>query len=505
MYFSAHDMGYAMAGMRPDASMLAGMALIVVGLAAVLYGLLPARRDDVRRAAARIRVTALDDAPLRKQHVALLVAMSIAVTIDTMKPITLSFVAPGMAREYGLLPVDKHAHITVAWLPLVAITGTVVGSMVWGALSDLIGRRASILFAGALFLTTSICGVMPGFIWNLVMCALMGIGAGGMLPVGFTLLAETMPARHRGWLMVLVGGNAVGAYLLVSWLSGALSPHYSWRILWLIGLPTGLLFIAISRWIPESPRYLIARGRTEEAKAVMARYGAVAHEVRDDRAVNAEDDARVTDILRSPLAATSLTILCLGLGIGLVTYGFQQWVPTNLQQLGYTSVKADYTIRNAALIGLPFTVLAAWMYGTLGSRRTLMSLSAVTAASLGAFVLWGDQLVHTRFLLPLLLMLPTAGIGSLAATAVAYAAELYPTRIRTRGTGLAAAMTKAGGVMILAVVVGIKSVPSIGTTAVIGVVPLLVAVLALFWVGPETKDRRLEAIAEEGLLVSQAN
>lgn len=502
MYLHARDMGYRMVGMRADLPMVVGMVLILVGLATVLYGLLPAKGAEIRQTVSRIRVRALDDSPLRRQHVALLAAMTVAITIDVMKPTTLSFVAPGMAKEYGLLPANPHGHVTVAWLPLAGITGTVVGSLIWGALSDRIGRRASILFAGMLFVTTSICGTMPGFTWNLVMCSLMGIGAGGMLPVAFTLLAETMPARHRGWTMVLIGGNGVGAYLLVSWLSGALTPHYSWRILWLIGLPTGLLFLAIGRWIPESPRYLIARGRTDEARAVMARYGAVAHEVGDERtdAPEAADQARG---VTTRLTATSLAIACLGLGVGLVTYGFQQWVPTNLQRLGYTTVKSDYTIRNAALIGLPLTALSAWMYATLGSRRTLLTLSVLTSSALAAFAFWGDQLVHTRALLSLLLVVPIAGISSLAAVAVGYAAEVYPTRIRARGTGLAAAMTKAGGVLILAVVVGIKTVPSIGATASIGAVPLLLAALALLRVGPETRARRLEAITEDAVPVPQ--
>lgn len=508
MYYSARSMGYVMAGMRADASMVIGMTLILVGLAAVLFSLLPPRGVTRGQSVARIRVRALDDAPIRRQHVALMIVMAIAVTIDVMKPTTLSFVTPGMAHEYGILPANKHSHTTVAWLPLIGIAGTVLGSLMWGSLSDRIGRRASIMFAGMLFVTTSICGAMPGFTWNLVMCLLMGIGAGGMLPVAFTLLAETMPARHRGWLMVLIGGDVIGAYALVSWLAGWLTPHYSWRILWLIGLPTGLLFIALNRWIPESPRYLISRGRLEEAGEVMARYGAVAHVVDETGPDTVGEDAprrgAVLDLIRRPLTGTSLSILFLGLGIGLVTYGFQQWVPTNLQRLGYTAVRSDFVIRDAALLGLPVTVLVAWMYWAWGSRRTIVALSVATSAALAGFAFAGDALAHDRLLLSLLLVIPLSGISSMAAVAVGYAAEVYPTRIRTRGAGLAAGMTKAGGVLILAVVVGMKSVPSITTTAVIGAVPLLVAALTLVWVGPETKRRGLEAIiAVEQPLVAE--
>src|SRR5581483_4151935 len=274
MYYSARDMGYRMAGMHPDVSMVVGMALILLGLPLVLYGVLPRRSGEIKLLAAGIRVRPLDEAPLQARHIVLLAVMTIAITIDVMKPATLSFIAPGVAHEYHLLPADKHSHTPVAWLPLFGIAGTVLGSWLWGSLGDRIGRRSSILFAGVLFVSTSICGTMPSFGWNLFMCFLMGIGAGGMLPVAFALLSETMPARHRGWALVLIGGDVAGAYLLVSWLSARLTPHYSWRILWLIGLPTGLLLIALNRWVPESPRYLLSRGRTAEAEAVMARYGA---------------------------------------------------------------------------------------------------------------------------------------------------------------------------------------------------------------------------------------
>src|ERR687886_110171 len=106
MFIGASDMDYRLVGMGFDAPMIAGMALILAGLAA-------------------------------------------AVTIDVMKPVTLGFVVPGMAKEYDLKsPVNLGASVPVALLPLAGISGTVVGSFLWGELSDRVGRRASILFAG---------------------------------------------------------------------------------------------------------------------------------------------------------------------------------------------------------------------------------------------------------------------------------------------------------------------------------------------------------------------
>jgi MFS transporter, putative metabolite:H+ symporter len=105
---------------------------------------------------------------------------------------------------------------------LSGISGTVLDSLIWGWLGDRIGRRASILLAALTFIATSICGAMPNYYLNLIMCFLMGIGVDGMLPIAYALLAETVPARHRGWLMVLIGADVAGAYILTSWLAAEL-------------------------------------------------------------------------------------------------------------------------------------------------------------------------------------------------------------------------------------------------------------------------------------------
>jgi putative MFS transporter len=496
MYYSARTMGYRMAGMRPDAAMIIGMVLIGAGLAAGLYGLMPADAGAIRQRAIRIRVRALDDAPVQWRHVALLAVLAIAITIDVMKPTTLSFVAPGVAREYGLKSaLTPHGHTPVALLPLAGIGGTVIGSWLWGWLGDRIGRRASIIFAGLLFVTTSICGAMPGFSWNLLMCFFMGIGAGGMLPVAFTLMAEIIPARHRGWLMVLIGGDVAGAYVITSWLAGALTPHYSWRILWLIGLPTGLLFLGLSHWIPESPRYLLATGQDEAASEIMRNFGA---EVVPAGAEDASDVVAGARGLRglsvARILGPSAAIAILAIGVGFVTYGFQQWIPTNLQHLGYTSVQSDYIIRNAAVIGLPLTFVVAWMYGFWSSRKTIIVVCGLTIVSLLWIAAEGNSLASNHALLTGLLVVPIAGISSAVAVVSAYATEIYPTRLRSRGAGLAAGMTKIGGVLIIALVVASTTTPSIAATSLIGAAPLLVGIIILSLAGPETRRRRLEEI-----------
>lgn len=493
MYLDARSMHYHMAGMKMDAAMAIGMALIVVGLVAAGFGLMPRRADY--SASARLRVRALDDARISPTHVGLLLVLAAAVTIDVMKPTSLAFVVPGFAKEYGLkTALNPHGGHPAALLPLFGITGTVLGSLIWGWLGDRMGRRAAMLLAGVLFVGTSICGAMPSYELNLLMCFIMGIGAGGMLPVAFTLLSETIPARHRGWLMVLVGGDIAGAYVLTSWASESLTPTYSWRILWLIGLPTGLLFILLTRWIPESPRYLLAVGKEAEARRVLRRYGAEIVPIEESE-LAAEKGVRgnYLQVLRPPFAGLTLVLALVGAGIGLVVYGFQLWLPTNLRHLGYTDVSADRVLRDSSLIGFPLNFAVAYLYHR-SSRWTLIGLTTVVVAALLGFVLLGDSIADDTALLRTLLVVPIWGSSSVVAVLSAYGAEVYPTRIRSRGSGLAAGMSKAGGILVIGIVVAGVALPSVRVTAAFGAVPLAAAALLAVFVTIETRNRRLEDI-----------
>ena len=502
MYIMGKDIGYRLVGMPMDALMQFGMIAIIVGLIASLYGLFPRGGTPNTVGASRIRVSALDDAPLTWAHAGLLVTMSIAVTIDIMKPTALAFVMPGMTAEYGLKgPLNPTGTIPVAYVALSGIVGTVFGSFLWGWLGDRIGRRASILYAGIGFIGTSICGAMPNFYWNLVMCFLMGLAVGGMLPICYALLAETIPARHRSWMMILIGADIAGAYVLTSWLAVALVPTYSWRILWLIGLPTGLVFIMLNRWIPESPRFLLAHSRDAEARVVMLRFGAVIVERPQSEAdVDSRVRSRWSQLASPEFLGLSAVIGCLALGSGLVLFGFNLWIPSNLRRLGYTD--ADAILRNSALIGFPLTFVVAWMYGFWSSKKTVIAISSLTAAALFGFVMAGDAIVQNRALLYALLVVPIWGISSVVAVLSVYAAEIFPTAIRSRGTGFAAGASKAGGVAIIALVVFGIATPSIATVALIGAIPMTLAVVLVAIYGVETRQRGLEEITAEQLKLS---
>src|SRR3954462_7807914 len=275
MFLMAKPMGYRLAGMPMDPGMIIGMFLIVGGVLVAGWGLLPRNLAAQRAAGENITISAPEDAALGWAHWRLMAVLVVALIIDVMKPASLGFTVPGMITEYGV------PRATVSLVPFFALMGTVVGSFVWGVIADIYGRKASILLSAVMFVGTSICGAMPSLTWNIGMCFMMGAAAGGMLPVTYALLAEMMPSKHRGWSLVLVGGlGAVGGYFAASGFSALLQPSFGWRILWLLNLPTGLSLVLLGALIPESAKFLLARGRREEARRVMERFGSKARHTR---------------------------------------------------------------------------------------------------------------------------------------------------------------------------------------------------------------------------------
>jgi len=477
---------YKLAGMPMDTGMLVGMGLIIGGTCATAYGLLPPRRThDVQID----EIAPPEDAPLTRAHWVQIIILATALIIDVMKPATLGFVVPGMGFEYGL------RASAVAVLPFVALLGTTVGSFIWGVLADLYGRRATILLASVVFMGTSICGSMPSFAWNIFMCFLMGVGAGGMLPVAYALLAEIMPTRHRGWCLVLVGGiGAIGGYFATSALSAWLQPFFGWRIMWLINLPLALILIAVSPLLQESARFLQSMGRMQEARETLARFG-ISMEQLPARASSYRPDATIPAVRSRKLLGLTFALTLTALCVGFVNFGVLLWLPGSLMREGRSVGAASELIARSSLIAAPTVVLVSWLYSIWSTKRTLVLTVGVTTLGLIAILL--RDLKNAPFLsspvLPVvLLMVGTSGIISVL---LPYSAESYPLRVRGRATGWVAGFSKGGG--LLAQGLGtLALVPALGVAAGAVAIPCLLAIVLLSALGYETHDRDLRDLEE---------
>lgn len=479
MFAMARAMHYRLAGMPMDRMMILGMGLIIAGIFVAAYGLLPRNVSAQRAVAADIVVAAPEDAHLGASHWGLMAILVIALVIDVMKPASLGFTVPGMVSEYG---VPKK---TVSLVPFFALAGTVIGSVLWGWIADIYGRKASILLSAVMFVGTSICGAMPSLAWNIGMCFMMGAAAGGMLPVTYALLAEMMPNRHRGWSLVLVGGlGAVGGYFAASGLSAVLQPIFGWRILWLANLPSGLILVVLGAFIPESAKFLLSRGRAQEAEAVMRRFGARARHA-SAAVIAAKTGSHALSGLKlyGKLAALSMCALTWG----LVNFGLLLWLPADLVAKGYSVGVSSRLLAESALIAFPTVFIAALLYSRWSTKWSLVTMIAVTLAGL-LLVLRLELAGSGSPVLPVALLI--VGTNGIIAIVLPYTAESFPLKVRGRATGWVAACTKSGGLFAQALTIS-GIILSMGLSSALIMVPTLLSLILVAWFGRETRGSDL--------------
>ena len=498
MFMMGRHTHYQMVGMDMDATMLTGMAMIPLGVLLAAYGLMPrmAQLRGALHSPVHLQFHVADGVPLNAEHWKLVTVLVVTLAVDVLKPATLGFVMPGMTQEYAI------TKSTAGVLALVALTGTTLGSIVWGRLADVFGRRAAILLSALMFIGTAICGAMPSFGWNLAMCFLMGASAGGLLPITFTLMAETVPAAHRGWLLVALGGIGTSAgYLLAAGAAAALVPEFSWRALWLLGLPTGLVIIFLSRFIPESPRFLANAGLIDQARHVLERFAGRKGTDGSDAgapAVVAEAEPApaptgLRDLLRGRHATLTWGLIACGLAWGLVNFGFLLWLPTNLGAMGMDPTAANQLLARSALMALPGIALVIWLYHRWSSIGALVAFTAATGATLLCFVALGLSAAPSPAAMVAVTALLLVCSSGVIAMLIPYSAEIYPVHLRGTGSGVVAASSKAGG--ILGAGLGVLGVfDHLAGSALMIAVGLALAAVLLWRSGVETRGRGLEEI-----------
>lgn len=488
MFLMGRNNHFILYGMPIGWDMIAGMVAIIGGCAVAAYGLLP---SDIARQLATsqdIVVTPPEDAPLSRAHWALMSILVIALIIDIMKPATLGFTLPGMMSEYHV------TKATVSSFPFSALAGTVVGSLIWGLLADIYGRKATILLSAVMFVGTSICGAMPSLAWNVGMCFMMGVAAGGMLPVTYALLAEMMPSKHRGWSLVLVGGlGAVGGYFAASGFSALLQPFFGWRILWILNLPTGLSLVLLGAFIPESAKFLLSRGRREEAQRVMERFGSRARHTRHAEQIALERGPLVAltgSAFFGKLFALSLAAIC----FSLINFGLLLWLPADLIAKGYSVGLMSKLLAESALLAFPTVFVVAYLYSRWSTKWSVITALAVTLMGLAGVL--HLELTDAGSPVPSVALL-IIGTNALIAMLLPYTAESFPLRIRGRTTGTVAACTKAGG-MLAQLLAMFALIPPLGAVALIIIVPTVAALVMVGWFGKETRGRDLRELDPDG-------
>lgn len=433
MFIDSASMGFHMAMMGTSGVMWAAMAAIVVGV--VISGFAVVQPPGAG--------PATTPAPARTSRHSLIAVLSFALMVDQMKPATLAFIQPGMRAEFHLSAAE------ISWLPTVALSGTVLGSLVGGRAADRIGRRATILIASLLFLGTTVCGAMPTYGGILVMCALMGMAAGGMLPVVYALMTESLPPGRRAAVMVLQAGlTTTGGYMAAAGLAAVLIPLTGWRVLWFAQLPLVLILIALNRWIPESAAFTAQRSQAGRVPA--------------------------STLFRHPQTAKTLVVSGYALAWGLVYWGFITFLPSQLEASDEEGMSAATLLFVSSLLSIPTCVVAAWLYMRWSAKGTMVVYAALTVTAL--LVLAAVGMDGSRPVLLTAVILLFAGTAGVIALIGPYTAEIYPMAIRGTAGGWAAAVGKSGGAFGPPLIALVLSAPgSMRTAAVLVALPMAVA------------------------------
>ncbi|MGN6245662.1 MAG: sugar porter family MFS transporter [Motilibacteraceae bacterium] len=384
------------------------------------------------------------------------------------------------------------------------LLGAIVGVLVGGVVVDAVGRRRTLQAAAAVFATGAlVCAVAPGVSVLVLARFVLGtaIGTSSVVVPGY--IAEIAPRETRGRL-VSMNQLMITVGILVSYLVGyAFAPVQGWR--WMLGLaavPAVVMLLGLLR-LTESPRWLLARGREEEARAALARTrgpAEVDEEVRDIQAqAEAEQQLSYRDLLRPALrpalvlgvavAATNQLV-----GVNAVIY----YAPTILEQAGFGSSAAILASVGIGAINVLVTVVALLLVDRVGRRPLLLGgIVAVVAALLflGALYLLPDQQGLTGVLLVVGLCVYIAAFaGSLGLAIWLVNSEVFPTAVRGKA---AACGTVTHWTLDFAISLSVLTTISLLTPtglfwlyAGFGVIGLFVLARRL----PETKGRSLEDI-----------
>jgi putative MFS transporter len=344
---------------------------------------------------------------------------------------------------------------------------------------------------------------MPTFLGNLAMCLLMGVAAGGMLPIVYALMAETLPPRQRGWIMVLQAGLAtVIAYLITSGLASLLLPLFGWRIMWFSHLPFALLLLLFNRWIPESPRFLIEHGRAADAEQVMDRLGLImVSEAADapQRAAGHRSAPAAAVLFGPTYRSRTLVIAAYALSWGMIYWGFMTFLPALLKS---TAIGGSQILFLSSVLAVPGAALVAYCYSAWSTRKTMALYGGITVIALLLIAITNLQAGTAGSIVLLVLLL--TGTSGVVAVLSPYTAEVYPTSHRGAGSGLAAACTKAGGMFgppLMALLLTL--VPGARLIALVAAVPMCLATVAIARRGMETHGRDLEELQLEGFADQQ--
>ncbi|MGZ7065119.1 MAG: sugar porter family MFS transporter [Candidatus Aminicenantales bacterium] len=354
---------------------------------------------------------------------------------------------------------EKFFNLTtpsqIGWAMSSALVGCLLGSLVSGALSDRFGRKKLLILAALLFTATGILTALaPDFTFFVVNRMLGGVAIGLASNLSPMYIAELSPAEVRGkfvsvnQLTIVIG---ILAAQLVNWLIARPVPpgatavdilnswngQSGWR--WMFGAEAvpAFLFFLLMFTVPESPRWLVRKGRGGEAEKVLAKVGGAGFagqamsEIRETLAAPDIQKVRFRALLEPGLGRVLL------IGIALAVY--QQWCGINVifyyaeeifSAAGYGVSAILFNIVITGTVNLIFTLIAIRLVDRLGRKPLMMAGSAGLAVTFG--LIGASYAVHSRGLHLLILVVLSMALYALSLAPVTWVllSEIFPNRIR---------------------------------------------------------------------------
>jgi len=324
-----------------------------------------------------------------------------------------------------------------------AFAGMLVGALGAGHLADRLGRRRTILWSTLWFsLFTALCTFAQGPEVFGLFRFLAGLGLGGLVPSANALTAEFVRMRSRSAVATImmsgvpIGGSATA--LLGLWLL----PAYGWRAMYAVAFAAVVVLLPVCvAFLPESPTWLRAHGREDEARAVEMRYGIDhAHEERH----HADHGAGIPALLKAPWRAATVLFALATLATLFAWYGLGTWLPKLMaSDARFDLGKPLYfllALNLGAVIGSFVTAWAGMRWGPLKSAIGAAALAAIGLAFL---------LTYPSTLLPIYGALILAGVGThgTQCLVIAAVASHYPPRLRGTSLGFALGVGRIGAVL----------------------------------------------------------
>ncbi|MEV7087435.1 MFS transporter [Streptomyces sp. NPDC093085] len=438
----------------------------------------------------------LDDSPLTGHHKRLITACSGGPFLDGFLLTIIGVALTGAGEDLAL------SASMVGVVGAVSLIGLFVGSLVFGPVTDRIGRRVMYTADLVALIVGSVLCLWVDAGWQLIVLRfVIGAAVGADYPIATALLTEWMPRKYRGAMIGLLSAvwliGAVVAYL-VGYVLTSVYGNGSWRWMLASGAVFGVIILLLRLGTHESPRWLIAKGRVEEARTAVSQVlGREVTTAEISALAVAEEPKRkagFTTLLRGVylrrVLFCGLFWMCFAIPqFALFTYG-----PIILSHLGFGDDTAGATLGQIILnLGFLIGSFPGMRWVESRGRRPLI---------LGSFFLGALALIplgvwpHAPALFIMVFFMLFAMINGAGNILVfIYPNELFPTQLRASAVGLATAVSRIGAVIgVYLVPVALDGIGT-GPTMLIGAgITALGFVISFFW-AEETRDRPLAGVS----------